>query len=149
MSLHGKVCVTLALVGSLWGLASARSVQAGTAPRWNIVLILADDLGWSDLGCYGADFHETPRIDRFAAGAMRFTDAYAAAAICSPTRASIMTGKTPARLHMTIWYEYAKKGPPRDRRLIPPDAVADLPHAEVTLAEVLHQAGYQTFHIGK
>jgi len=116
--------------------------------RLNFVFILADDLGWADVGCNGGDLHETPNIDRLAAKGMRFTDAYAAGPVCSPTRASIMTGKCPARLHITIWYE-GTKNPPRNRKLLPPAAVADLPLEEVTIAEVLHQAGYLTAHVGK
>jgi arylsulfatase A-like enzyme len=115
--------------------------------RPNIVFILADDLGWADVGCYGADLHETPHIDGLAREGMRFTNAYAAAPICSPTRASIMTGEFPARLHMTIWSE-ASKRPPRDRKLIPPVTRSDLPLSEVTFADVLSEA-YFVAHIGK
>ena len=68
----------------------------------NIVLILADDLGWSDLGCYAADLHETPHLDRLAQQGVRFTDAYAMS-VCTPSRAAVLTGKHAARLHMTIW----------------------------------------------
>ena len=118
-------------------------------PPPNIILIVADDLGWADLACYGGDLHETPHLDRFAAENLRFTDAYAAAPICSPTRASIMTGKYPARLHMTVWWEGAMRGPTMNRPLVTPQTVADLPHGEVTLAEVLHGAGYRTMHVGK
>ena len=77
----------------------------GQAERPNIVFIMADDLGWSDLVRYGSDFHETPNLDRLARESVVFSDAYAASPVCSPTRASIMTGKHPARLHMTIWRE--------------------------------------------
>ena len=114
----------------------------------NVVLIVADDLGWSDLGSYGADLHETPNLDRLARDGVRFTQAYAPAPICSPTRAAIMTGQAPARLHMTIWYEGAKRAV-TDRALIPPATRANLPHEEATLAEVLHDAGYHTAHVGK
>jgi arylsulfatase A len=116
--------------------------------RPNFVFILADDLGWVDLGCYGSDLHETPNIDKLAGQGMRFTDAYATAPVCSPTRASIMTGKCPARLHMTIWYE-ASANPPRNRKLIPPVTRGNLPHEQVTIAEVLKDAGYFTAHVGK
>jgi arylsulfatase A-like enzyme len=112
------------------------------------VFILVDDLGWSDVGCYGSDLHETPNIDRLARQGMRFTDAYAAAPVCSPTRASIMTGKYPARLHMTIWYE-SSVNPPKNRRLIPPVTQGNMPHEQVTIAEVLKKAGYFTAHVGK
>ena len=116
--------------------------------KLNFVLILVDDLGWADVGCYGSDLHETPNIDRLARQGLRFTDAYAAAPVCSPTRASIMTGKYPARLHMTIWYE-SSANPPRGRRLIPPITQGNMPHEQVTIAEVLKEAGYFTAHVGK
>jgi arylsulfatase A-like enzyme len=113
----------------------------------NIVFVLADDLGWSDLGCYGSDLHETPHLDKFANQSVRFTNAYAASPVCTPTRASILTGKFPARLHMTIWRESAaERG---RRRLLEPVARGDLPLEEVTLAERLQQAGYYTAHVGK
>jgi len=67
----------------------------------NVVLFLIDDLGYTDVGCYGSDFYETPNIDRLAREGMRFTDAYAACCVCSPTRVSVLTGKNPARLHIT------------------------------------------------
>ncbi len=117
-------------------------------PPYNVILILADDLGWSDLGCYGSDLHETPHLDKLARQGMRFTDAYAAAPVCTPTRASLLTGKHPARLGMTIWREGAVT-PPRNRRLLPPAAVADVPHTETTLATTLHSAGYLTALVGK
>lgn len=114
----------------------------------NFVFILVDDLGWSDLGVYGSDLHETPRIDEFAAGALRFTNAYAASPVCSPTRASILTGKHPAKLRMTVWREAARR-PLLRRKLLPPVAVDSLPHEEVTVAEILQEAGYVTAHVGK
>jgi len=114
----------------------------------NFVFILVDDLGWSDVGCYGSDLHETPNIDSLAQQGMRFTDAYAAAPVCSPTRASIMTGKYPARLHMTIWYE-GSADPPHNRKLIPPITEGNLPYEQVTIAEALKEAGYFSAHIGK
>lgn len=139
----------------LWGIllevaALSSPVSVSAADRApNVVLIVADDLGWSDLSCYGADLHQSPNLDRLASQGMRFTDSYAAAPICSPTRASIMTGKSPARLHMTIWYEAALSGPERNRKLIPPKAATDLPRTEFTIAEVLKAAGYLTAHVGK
>jgi arylsulfatase A-like enzyme len=114
----------------------------------NVVLILADDLGWSDLACTGSDLHETPHLDKLAQQGVRFTDAYSASPICSPTRASILTGKHPARLGITIWRE-AALNPPRNRRLLPPSSVADLPHSEATLATTLQAAGYRTALVGK
>lgn len=121
----------------------------------NIIFILADDLGWADIGCYGADLHETPNLDRLAQQGVRFTDAYAAAPVCSPTRASILTGKCPARLDMTIWIEAAgsvegppAEGPPLDVPLIPPRTRPSLPLEETTIADVLGD-DYFTAHVGK
>lgn len=132
-------------------LAICTSLPASEVPpapsRPNVVLIVADDLGWSDLGCYGADLHETPHLDRFAGESERFTNAYAAS-VCSPTRACLLTGRHYARLGITIWREGSLQTT-RDRRLIPPAAVADLPHQEVTLAEMLKSAGYFTALVGK
>ncbi len=112
----------------------------------NIILILVDDLGWTDLSCQGSTFYETPNIDRLAKEGMRFTHGYAACTVCSPTRAALLTGKYPARLHITDWIAghqrpYAK--------LKPPDWTQHLPHEETTIAELLKSAGYATFHVGK
>ncbi|MCD6288656.1 MAG: sulfatase-like hydrolase/transferase, partial [Candidatus Hydrogenedentes bacterium] len=117
-----------------------------TARYPNFVFFLIDDLGWTDLGCYGSSFYETPNVDRFARTAMRFTNAYAACPVCSPTRASIMTGKYPAALGITDWIPGArKKGMP----MIDPPIKNELPLAEVTIAEALKDAGYATFFAGK
>ncbi len=113
----------------------------------NVVMILADDLGWADLACYGADLHETPHLDRLAKQGLRFTDAYAAS-VCSPTRACLLTGKHYARLNVTIWRE-AAVNPSHDGKLLPPASVADLPRNEVTLADVFQSAGYLTALVGK
>ncbi len=128
--------------------AALGSLGAGASARPNLLLILADDLGWADLGCYGADLHETPHLDRLARSGVRFTQAYAASPVCTPTRASLLTGQHPARLGMTIWRE-AAKNTVRNRKLLPPDAAADLPRATPTLAELLGQRGYLTGLIGK
>ena len=135
------------LAASVLGTALGAESRIGRKP--NIVFILIDDLGWSDLGCYGADLHETRSIDSFAAQSMRFTDAYAASPVCTPTRASIQTGKYPARLNMTVWRERTFEPPDATRKLIPPQCVGDLAHENVTVAEILRAGGYQTAHIGK
>ena len=132
---------------TIW-LAGFSTCVIGDDMPPNVVLILADDLGWADLGCYGADAHQTPHIDRMAEGGVRFTQAYSAAPVCSPTRASIMAGKHPARLNITIWLEGARR-PPRNRALVPPLTEENLPLAEVTLAERFRAAGHATAHIGK
>jgi arylsulfatase A-like enzyme len=118
----------------------------GTVPKPNIVFILVDDLGWTDLGCQGSTFYQTPNIDRLAREGMRFTQAYSASSVCSPTRAALMTGKHPARLHLTDWI----KGHPHPRaRLKVPDWTMHLPLHERTIAEALRDSGYATASIGK
>jgi len=119
------------------------------APPPNIVILLADDLGWTDLACYGSDLHQTPNLDALAAKGLRFTNAYAAAPICSPTRAALLTGKSPVRLGMTTWHEASVEGPDQDAHLISPPSQPNLPRTERTLAEHLKEVGYQTFHVGK
>ncbi|MEO6786397.1 MAG: sulfatase, partial [Chthoniobacteraceae bacterium] len=126
----------------------AFSPAAAAAAKPNILFILADDMGWSDLGCYGADLHETPRIDQFARESVRFTNAYAMS-VCSPTRATLMTGKHAARLHFTIWAEGAQEGGPKGRKLIEAASIWNLPHTETTIAQRLHDAGYLTALVGK
>src|SRR5688572_6200835 len=108
----------------------AESASAGT--RQNVVLVVADDLGWSDLGCYGADLHETPHLDGLAREGVRFTQAYAMS-VCSPTRAMLLTGRHAARLGMTVWIE-ASLRPNTTRRLLDAASRHDLPHTETTLA---------------
>jgi len=120
---------------------SARAVSAG---RPNILFILVDDLGWADVGCYGSTFYETPNIDRLAESGMRFTDAYAACPVCSPTRASIVTGKYPARLHLTNYLVGRRGG-----KLEPAEYIDHLPLEEVTVAEAMKEHGYTTFFAGK
>jgi arylsulfatase A-like enzyme len=124
----------------------------GTSPvvaadRLNVVFILMDDLGRNDLGCYGSTYYRTPNLDRFAAENTRFTQAYAACPVCSPTRASILTGKYPARLHLTDWLPGRPDRP--DQKLARPAFRQELPLEETTLAEALKAAGYATGHIGK
>jgi arylsulfatase A-like enzyme len=116
-------------------------------PRPNIVFIVADDLGWADTGCYGSTFYETPNIDRLAGQGMRFTDAYAASSVCSPTRASILTGKYPARLHLTDWLPGRPDRP--DQKLNRPPFRQLLSPRESTVAKALKEAGYRTAFIGK
>ncbi len=125
-------------------------VHAGFAPP-NILFILADDMGWTAPACYGSDLHETPNIDRLATQGVRFTQAYSASPVCTPTRAAIMTGQHPARLNMTIWHEAAvsRLSSPGDEKLAPPITETALVLEHTTLAEVLHDAGYQTAHVGK
>jgi len=121
--------------------------QSASALRTNIVLFLIDDLGWRDLGCQGSTYYRTPNIDRLAREGARFTDAYAACAVCSPTRAAILTGKYPARLMLTDWLPSGRWNP--KARLRSGRFVRALPLEEFTIAEALRDAGYRTASIGK
>ncbi len=154
--LHGTLAAALLTV-----LASI-----GSAAPLNVVVVLVDDLGWMDLGCQGSDFYRTPNIDRLAASGMRFTDGYASCAVCSPTRAALMTGRSPARLGITDWiraefqltarqwpnvrdrYGYHRPSA-TDRLLLTPVNELQLPHDEITLAEMLAPLGYRSAFIGK
>jgi arylsulfatase A-like enzyme len=126
---------------------SLSSVEARAAERTNVVVILIDDLGGRDLGCYGSTYYRTPNIDRLAAAGMKFTDAYAACPVCSPTRAALLTGKYPARLNLTDWLPGRPDRP--DQKLLRPVINQHLPKGEATLADRLHAAGYATGHVGK
>jgi arylsulfatase A len=136
---HLKSLVALLL------LLGTVAVQAAAKP--NVILILIDDLGRNDLGCYGSKFYRTPNLDRMAREGMLFTDAYAACPVCSPTRAAIMTGKYPARLHLTDWLPGRPDRP--DQILNRPIINQQLALQEETIAEALKRAGYVTGHIGK
>ena len=129
-------------------LASGLLTSAQTPkPKQNIVLILADDLGWRDIGCYGNPNVLTPNIDRLAAEGTRFTNAYAACPVCSPTRASILTGRYPLRTGITDWIpgrQSHPKGP-----ITTPHTAEFLQLKEVTIAELLKPAGYRSASIGK
>jgi len=117
-------------VGVSWPVSDNASAQ-----RPNIIFILADDLGWTELGCYGNTFNETPNLDELARRGARFTDAYASAPVCSPYRAALMTGQYPARVGIT---DYLR---PNDAKHLSTDYI--------TIAEMLKQAGYATGIIGK
>ena len=122
-------------------------VVASEPTRPNIIFFLVDDLGWRDTGCYGSPFYKTPNIDRFAKQGVRFTSAYAACHVCSPTRASIMTGKYPARLNLTDWLPGRREFP--FQKLKNATIHQHLPAGEITIAEALRSYGYRTAHIGK
>ncbi len=149
------------LVGSLF-LIGTNDATAAEKP-WNFVLILVDDMGWTDLSVQGSTYYETPNIDRLAASGMRFTDGYAACAVCSPTRAAVQTGRYPARLGVTDWirakFQGGTIGPdgrnptgyegrPHQKLLCPRNALF-MELDEITLAELLKPAGYTSCHIGK
>lgn len=135
------------------GIVSSRS-YAQESSKPNFVFILADDLGWTDLACYGSSFYDTPNLDRLAASGMRFTNAYAACPVCSPTRASIMTGKYPARMATTDWFGAPQPGNVERHRtknepLLPAPYNEQMALSETTLAEAFHEAGYSTYFAGK
>jgi arylsulfatase A-like enzyme len=131
--------VMIALLGGL-----GRTAMGAETGHPNVVFILADDLGWRDLGCTGSNFYLTPNIDTLAKNGMRFTQAYAACPVCSPTRAALMTGKYPARLKLTNFIGGHKTG-----KLLPADYLDHLPLEEVTIAEAFKGSGYVTASIGK
>ncbi|HPA18853.1 MAG TPA: sulfatase [Verrucomicrobiae bacterium] len=150
----------LTALGVAWTCACGQSSAATPVPAQgpNILFILADDLGWRDVACFGSTFHETPRIDALAGRGMRFTQAYAANPLCSPTRASIVTGLYPARVGITapachvpqekLEERIVDKGPPQNRAL-QADSATRLKTDYVTIAELLKGAGYRTAHFGK
>lgn len=139
----GVGVVSLAVSGRAGtGRESSAQIPAVT----NIMFILIDDMGWTDLGCYGSRFHETLNIDRLASEGMKFTDAYAACPVCSPTRASIMAGQYPARIKITDFIPGHQR--PWEKLRVPENRLF-LPLESVTIAEVLKNSGYSTGYIGK
>ena len=159
----GLGAVAMALPGCT-GAVQKLSAVGKSGKKLNFVLILVDDLGWMDTGCYGSSFYETPNIDRLASEGMRFTDGYAACAVCSPTRAAVMTGRYPARVGVTDWIHCLdfkgsrtkanQKGPTRyvggkNNKLLCPPNPFWMELDEVTIAEVLKPAGYICCHVGK
>ncbi len=140
-------------------IAHTDPLYAADAPRKpNVILFLVDDMGWMDCGAYGSKYYETPNIDRFAARAMRFTDAYAQP-LCSPTRACLLTGKYPSRHGITsatghlapqpAGFAFLPSTAPPSQAMLLPVSKNYLEPSEYTLAEALHDAGYRTAHIGK
>ncbi len=130
-------------------LSAGRAATAEESKPPNILFILIDDLGWMDLACQGNKLVETPNIDRFATQGMRFTDAYAAAPVCSPTRAAILTGKSPARVRITNHLPDRASFTPPEAKLGPAEMLDHLPLEHVTIAERLKAAGYKTGFFGK
>ena len=134
-------------VGFFVGFSNLADAQFAETPP-NIVFILTDDLGWTDLRCYGNKFNETPHIDKLAERGIRFTQAYAACPVCSPTRASILTGKYPARLHLTNFLIGNRTDP--ESPVLPPSGWKTMLDArEVTLPELLKTKGYTSAMVGK
>ena len=139
--------VLLLAVGVLLAAARIGVAEPTKADRPNLIIILADDLGENDLGCYGRKDHHTPHLDKLAAEGLRFTSFYCAQSICSPSRAALLTGKTPARLHLTTYLPGRPDTPAQ--QLLQPKIRQELPLEEQTLAEVLKRAGYAAACIGK
>ncbi len=151
----------LALTALALACALTTSLSAERPP--NVIVILVDDLGWMDLSCQGSDFYRTPSIDRLADEGMRFTNAYAACAVCSPTRAAVQTGRYPHRLGVTDWirslFQRGNLGTPeanpteyvggKNQKLLCPPNPYWMESEEVIIAEVLKKAGYHTGYIGK
>ena len=153
-----SIAVAVALAFVLYGSHARHGASATTAAKPNFLLILADDLGWTDLGCFGSDFYETPHLDALASSGVRLTSGYAACPVCSPTRVAFQTGINPTRLAATEWFggpqphqaslpRFEKRF--RNRRLLPAPYVDKLPLEEQTLAEVFAAHGYRTFFAGK
>lgn len=136
----------LAGIAGLTMLPSTLRVAADAAKKPNIVVFLIDDMGWGDLGCYCDTFHETPNIDQLARESMKFTNAYAGASVCSPSRAALLTGRAPARMHLTQWIPgtlYPHK------KLLEASTPLHLDLGIPTIASLLKSAGYRTAAIGK
>lgn len=151
MSHQDRNFIFLPLLVLLFGLLSCQKLQEKTKP--NILFILADDLGYHDLSVMGSQYYETPNIDQIAKQGMIFTEGYAACQVCSPSRASIMTGQFPSRHGITDWIgaetgeSWRKKG--RQNKLLPPDYEHRLPNELTTLPEALKAEGYKTYFAGK
>ncbi|MEC7450113.1 MAG: sulfatase-like hydrolase/transferase, partial [Planctomycetota bacterium] len=122
---------------------------ASALEKPNILFILIDDLGWMDLEFQGNQLVDTPALNRFAKQGIRFTDAYAAAPVCSPTRAAIMTGLFPARLKITNHIPDQPRFIPDEPKVLPADMLNYLPSERITVAELLKNAGYSTAFLGK
>ncbi len=145
----------------IWAFLLCLGHLAGQEQRPNLIVILVDDLGWMDLSCQGSSYFRTPAIDRLAQEGVRFTDAYAACAVCSPTRAALQTGRYPARIGVTDWIRsrFQRRETPEanpveyvggaDRRLLCPPNPFWMESYEITLAEALGEHGYRSAHIGK
>jgi len=139
-------CVFAVLAAAVWmPIGQSRAEDAAGKP--NFVFFLVDDLGWADVSCFGSTFYETPNIDALGASGMKFTNGYAACPVCSPTRASIMTGRHPVRVDITDWIPGSSAG--RGAKFQTVRDRDNLALEEVTIAEALKQHGYQTFFAGK
>lgn len=143
-----KLARTFLLLAVFVFYGEGAAAESRPSEKPNILIILADDLGWSDLGCYGNSTIATPHLDQLAREGMRFTQAYAAAPICSPSRAALLTGKSPARLHFEFVSKPDGSRPPAGTRLRQPPFPRDLALDELTLAEAIDPS-YRTGYFGK
>ena len=125
---------------------SCKSEQKKYLRSPNIIIIYTDDLGYGDVSAYKKGTLNTPNIDKLANESFQFINAYSSSPVCSPTRASIMTGKHPARLNITDWIPGRD---PKDKPLLGPKDLNELPLNEITIAEKLKESGYKTFYVGK
>ena len=139
----------LLLLALLVGESDAAAPSPSHVSHPNIVVFLVDDLGAVDLGCSGSSYHRTPHIDRLAAQGVRFTQAYAAASVCSPTRAALLTGQHPVRVNITDWIPGMNPSRRADAKFALVEDRDDLALEAVTLAELLEQAGYARWFLGK
>lgn len=138
--------VILLFIALLAPVVSRVTAATGTPRPPNVIFFLIDDWGWTDAACFGSKLYETPNMDRLAAQGMKFTQAYSACTVCSPTRAAVMTGKYPARLHITDWIAGHRRP---FAKLKIPDWKLELPLEEKTIAEELKERGYRTGIFGK
>ena len=142
---------------------TVQAISSQNKAKPNVILVLVDDMGWMDLSCQGSDFYRTPNVDRLAREGIRFTNGYAACAVCSPTRAAVQTGRYPHRLGVTDWirslFQRGGLGTPdqnpteyvgaKNRKLLCPPNPYWMESSEITIAEALQKNGYKTAYIGK
>lgn len=155
-----RKCALRVAALALWLIGSAnfleakpfdaeQGIGAGGEQKPNFVFLLVDDLGWADLGCFGSEFYETPNIDRLAERGMKFTQAYAACSVCSPTRASIVTGRHPVRVDITDWIPGQDASRQKGAKFKHVEDRDELALGELTVAELLKSVDYQTYFVGK
>ena len=144
MKIYARSCLGLVVALCFASMATGQS-----QPKMNFVFFLVDDLGWADVGCFGSKFYETPNIDQLAASGMKLTNGYAACPVCSPTRASILTGRHPVRVDVTDWIPGAATSRFKNAKFKHVNDRDNLALKETTIAEALKPHGYQTFFAGK
>lgn len=147
-----RMYLTLSIT-AIGAIATSSFAKTKQPQKPNILFILADDYGWKDMSCAGSNYYETPNLDQLAAEGVRFTHAYSACSVCSPSRATIMTGQYPPRHDITNYIGAATgegwRKANRFSKLLPPDYAHQLPSNSITIARVLHENGYKTFFAGK